>query len=130
MASLNSKTVLSILSSIALLTSSVSAAAAPTATAQISAGTYSLNLFPAVTAAPACVGGCLAAATIAAGAHCAAQVPSNDCACLNGPGEAQLAIMSCASASCTESQSAYASYAASLYTSYCNGQYLPTYIQS
>jgi hypothetical protein len=116
------------LSLISLFLSSVSAAVAPSAT--VSAGTYSLALFPAVTAAPACISGCLAPAIIGAGAICGSDTPTNDCACLNAPGEAQLAIMSCASASCAASQSAYASLATSLYTSYCNGQYLPTAIES
>jgi hypothetical protein len=41
-----------------------------------------------------------------------------------------MSVMSCASQVCTESQSAFASSASHLLTSYCNGQYLPSQIQS
>jgi hypothetical protein len=41
-----------------------------------------------------------------------------------------MSVMSCASQVCTASQSALASSASHLLTSYCNGQYLPTQIQS
>jgi hypothetical protein len=89
--------------------------------ASVSTAEYSITALPAVIAAPNCVWNCLIPIGLADPSGC--DDVTNECACLIAPADVLDVLTDCVSTVCTDSQSAYAASATSLYESYCTSAF-------
>ena len=91
------------------------------APASISTAEYSITALPAVIAQANCVWNCLIPIGLADPSGC--DDVTNECACLSAPADVLDVLTGCISTVCTESKSAYAASATSLYESYCTSAF-------
>ena len=91
------------------------------AAASVSTAPYSITALPQVISQPSCVWNCLIPIGLADPSGC--DDVTNECACLSAPSDVLDVLSGCIQTVCTDSKSAYAAVATSLYESYCTSAF-------